>query len=146
MKNERNRWLKLPEDPAAPKVSDEHYEVGEPPVCFVIDEDAAHRHFLSLVLQGHGIETGLFARPTTLAAGLRRRRPDLVFLDVPALAGYAMEAIRILADGPYRGPIQLISGAGDAGLDAVRQLGERYMLRLLPPVTKPLDRGVVRRI
>ena len=146
MKNEFSRWLKLPEGPAAPKVSEEHYEVGEPPVCFVIDEDAAHRHFTSLVLQGHGIETGLFASPATLASGLRRRRPDLIFLDVPALCGYAMEAIRILSDGPYRGPIQLMSSAGEAGIDAVRQLGLRYGLILLPTVSKPLDRAVIKRV
>ena len=146
MINAANRWLKLPEEPAAPKVSDEHYEVGEPPVCFVIDEDTAHRHFMSLVLQGHGIETGLFPNPTTLASGLRRRRPDLVFLDVPALCGYAMEAIRILADTSYRGPIQLMSAADVAGIDAVRQLGERHGLRLLPPVSKPLERPVIKRV
>jgi len=148
MTHELNRWLKLPEEPAAPKVSDEHYEVGEPPVCFVIDEDTPHRHFMSLVLQGHGIETGLFPNPTTLASGLRRRRPDLVFVDVPALCGYAMEAIRILADSSYRGPIQLMSGGGGdgAGVDAVRQLGERHGLKLLPAVSKPLDRGVIKRV
>src|SRR5262245_38637742 len=146
MINEANRWLKLPEEPAAPKVSDEHYEVGEPPVCFVIDEDTAHRHFMSLVLQGHGIETGLFPSPTMLASGLRRRRPDLVFIDVPALCGYAMEAIRILADTSYRGPIQLMTGTDAAGIDAVRQLGERQGLRLLPAVSKPLDRAVIKRV
>ena len=140
------RWLKLPEEPAAPKVSDEHYEVGEPPVCFVIDDDTAHRHFMSLVLQGHGIETGLFANPTTLRSALMRRRPDLVFVDIPALCGYAMESLRILAESPYRGPIQLMSGGDASGLDAVRQLGERYGLRLLPAVSKPLDRAVIKRV
>src|SRR5262249_55617329 len=146
MINEANRWLKLPEEPDAPKVSDEHYEIGEPPVCFVIDEDTAHRHFMSLVLQSHGIETGLLPSPTTLRSDLMRRRPDLVFLDVPSLCRYAMEAIRLLSESPYRGPIQLMSGAGDAGMDAVRQLGERDGLRLLPAVSKPLDRAVIKRV
>jgi hypothetical protein len=36
---------------------------------------------------------------------------------------------------------------GDAsGLDAVWQLGERYGLRLLPAVSKPLDRAVIKRV
>jgi EAL domain-containing protein (putative c-di-GMP-specific phosphodiesterase class I) len=147
MMNELTRWLRPTDDkratsPAKPEPAVE----GRPPVCFIIDPDEPHRRFMSLVLEGHGIETGMFAGTAGLRDGLADRRPDLVFLDVPTIPTDAMEALRILVDGDYHGPLQFVSRRGDLGLDRIKQFGEHNALQMLTAVTKPLDRAVITRI
>src|SRR5215467_10023610 len=75
------------------------------PLCFVVDKEESHRHFVSLALQSYGIETALFAKPHALREGLSRRTPDLILLDVSPASSEAVEAIRALAERSYRGPV-----------------------------------------
>src|SRR5262245_58608276 len=110
MINEFSRWLRPSEDKrAGSPAASERPSAGRPPICFIVDPEEAHRRFMSLVLEGHGIETGVFANALSLREGLVRRTPDLVFLDVPIIPVHAMEAMRVLVDGSYRGPLQLVS-------------------------------------
>jgi EAL domain-containing protein (putative c-di-GMP-specific phosphodiesterase class I)/FixJ family two-component response regulator len=146
MINELSRWLRPEERKASPVVSERHYIDSAPPVCFVVDEEEKHRHFMSLVLQGHGIETGLFTTAPALKHGLARRRPDLVFLDVPVVPTNAMEAVRVLVAGDYHGPLQLMSERPEIAVESVRQLGARNELRMLMPVKKPVERAVIKRV
>jgi EAL domain-containing protein (putative c-di-GMP-specific phosphodiesterase class I) len=150
MRNELGRWLRSSDDREAPaetaETSEKHFIDDAPPVCFVFDEEEPHRHFMSLVLQGHGIETGLFATVPALRDGLARRKPDLIFLDVPAVQTTALDAVRALAEGSYHGPCQLMSERGDVGLDGIMALGERNSLRMLRAVKKPVERAVIRRV
>src|SRR2546423_10217817 len=80
---------------------------GRSPVCYIVDEESANRHFMSLVLQGYGIETGLFANGQALREGLSRKSPDLIFLDVPIEAATAIDAVHAIGERKYRGPLQL---------------------------------------
>jgi EAL domain-containing protein (putative c-di-GMP-specific phosphodiesterase class I) len=147
MMNELGRWLRSSDEREAPaETSEKHFLDDAPPVCFVVDEEEQHRHFMSLVLQGHGIETGLFASVLALRDGLARRKPDLVFLDVPAVQTSALDAVRTLAERSYHGPLQLMSERGDVGLEGIMALGERNSLRMLRAVKKPLERAVIRRV
>ena len=58
---------------------------GRPPICFVIDRDPAHRHFMSVVLQGHGIETTVFTSVAELGDAAAHAQPDLICLDVSSV-------------------------------------------------------------
>src|SRR5262249_54825168 len=134
MMNELSRWLRGGEPTGSPVVSERYYLDSAPPICFIVDEEEKHRHFMSLVLQGHGIETGLFTSASALREGLARRKPDLVFLDVPTMPTNAMESVRALVSRDYHGPLQLMSGNGDVGLEAIKHLSTRNDLKVLPVV------------
>jgi EAL domain-containing protein (putative c-di-GMP-specific phosphodiesterase class I) len=146
MINELSRWFRSSDERPAPPIVPECHYVDGAPVCFVVDDEESHRHFMSLVLQGHGIETRLFANAPALREGLTRAKPDLIFLDVPTIPTNAMEAVRVLMKASYRGPLQLMSNRGDVGLESIKQLGERNAMRILPAVKKPLDRAIIRRV
>src|SRR5262245_46561761 len=120
MINGLSRWLRPEERTASPVISERHYIDSAPPTCFVLDEEEKHRHFVSLVLQGHGIETSLFTSAPALKEGLARRKPDLVFLDVPVVPTNAMEVVRVLVAGDYHGPLQLMSECPEVAVDSVR--------------------------
>jgi EAL domain-containing protein (putative c-di-GMP-specific phosphodiesterase class I) len=123
-----------------------HYLDVRSPLCFVVDTEEAHRHYVSLALQSFGIETALFARAHALREGLSRRIPDLVLLDVLAVATDAIEAVRALAERSYRGPVQLMSSGPSAETTTVAQLGQRSALRMMDPLVKPIDRAVIRKV
>jgi len=127
--------------------TDQHYLDVRTPLCFVVDKEESHRHFVSLALQSYGVETALFAKPHSLREGLSRRTPDLVLLDVPTAPGAndAMDAVKALAERSYRGPVQLMSADG-ADSESVAQFGQRSALRVLPAIPKPMDRSVIRKV
>src|SRR5215475_7962103 len=107
--------------------TEQHYLDVRTPLCFVVDKEESHRHFVSLALQSYGIETALFAKPHSLREGLSRRTPDLVLLDVPPAPADAIDAVKALAERSYRGPVQLMSAGGpaDSDSDSVAHLGQR---------------------
>jgi EAL domain-containing protein (putative c-di-GMP-specific phosphodiesterase class I) len=156
MMNDFGRWLRWWEERAAPPLiserrgpdgaSERQYLDGALPVCFIIDDDDAHRHFMSLVLQGHGIETGVFANVTALRQGLARRKPDLVFLNVTPTVSDAIKAVRALVDHAFNGPLQLMSASPDADLEGVGRLGRTHGMNVLPAMNKPLDRALIKRV
>jgi EAL domain-containing protein (putative c-di-GMP-specific phosphodiesterase class I) len=147
MINEFSRWLRPAEDKGAGSPApSERPSTGRPPLCFIVDPDEAHRRFMSLVLEGHGIEIGAFGNAFTLREGLLRRTPDLVFLDIPTIPVHAMDVMRVLVDGSYRGPLQLVTSNGEFGIDAITRFAERNSLQLLPTVRKPIDRAVIKRV
>jgi EAL domain-containing protein (putative c-di-GMP-specific phosphodiesterase class I) len=123
-----------------------HYLDVRTPLCFVIDADTAQRHFISLALQSHGIETTLFAKAHGLREALARRTPDFVFLDVPRPLAEAADSLRALTECSYRGPVQLMSAEPFAGPDGMAALARQHGLNLLPPLQKPVDRSAVRKV
>jgi EAL domain-containing protein (putative c-di-GMP-specific phosphodiesterase class I) len=147
MINELSRWIRPTDEKGAgsPAKTDRPF-AGRPPICFIVDDEEAHRHFMSLVLEGHGIQTEAFANASELRVGLALRTPDLVFLDVPIISSLAMESLRALVDSTYRGPLQLVSSSGDIGLDSIKRFAERNTLQILPAVTKPVERAVISRV
>ena len=160
MINDFGRWLRWWEERAAPPLiserrcpdggpdgaSERQYLDGALPICFIIDDDDAHRHFMSLVLQGHGIETGVFANANALRHGLARRKPDLVFLNVTPITTNAIKSIRALVDHAFNGPLQLMSASGVADVESVARLGRTHGMTVPSLVTKPLDRALIKRV
>jgi EAL domain-containing protein (putative c-di-GMP-specific phosphodiesterase class I) len=128
-------------------VSNRHYLDVRAPLCFVVDKEESHRHFLSLALQSYGIETALFSKPHGLREGLSRRTPDLIFLDVSQAPTETVESVKALAERSYRGPVQLMSDGAEAAVaEQLGQLGQRSALRILPALPKPVDRAAIRKV
>ena len=126
---------------------DRYYLDVRAPLCFVVDGEESHRHFLSLALQSYGIETALFSKPHGLRDGLSRRMPDLIFLDVSQGATETAESVKALAERSYRGPVQLMNGGAEAAVvEQLGQLGQRSALRMLPALPKPVDRAAIRKV
>jgi EAL domain-containing protein (putative c-di-GMP-specific phosphodiesterase class I) len=133
------------EQVAAPAAGAEPYYLdSHTPTCFVVDKEEAHRHYISLALQTHGIETTLFPRATLLREGLSRRTPDLIFIDVSSSSNDAADSLRALAERSYRGLVQLMSADGTP--PGVSDACRSTSLRILPVVQKPVDRTVIKRI
>lgn len=109
------------------------------PLCFIVDEELSIRHFLSLVLQGQGIDTEEFRDYEAFRHALSHRTPDLVFVDVPLESSEAIASIVALGKHSYAGAVQLISNRGSAVLEHVRNIGEHHRLRMLPALKKPFD-------
>jgi EAL domain-containing protein (putative c-di-GMP-specific phosphodiesterase class I) len=112
-------------------------------LCFISDGDASIRRFLSLILQGSGIDTEEFADGRTLRAALERQTPDLVFLDVGTAANDVIAAIDVLGAANYRGQVQLTSNRGPAVLTQIKTIGEQQRLRMLPVLNKPFETSVI---
>lgn len=125
--NEASRDVAPPE--AEPRV----------PFCFVIDADDSVRRFLSLILHGAGLDTEEFAAGDSIAAALSKRAPNIVFLDIALEFGEAVKCLVELANGNYRGQVQLISGRGSAVLAHVKTIGEQRHLQMLPVLKKPIE-------
>src|SRR5262249_15909828 len=77
---------------------------SRPPTCFVVDRDSTHRHFMRLVLQGHGIETAGFPSASELGDAMARTHPDLICVDVAAVR--ASETVSLMASRGCRGTVQ----------------------------------------
>jgi len=116
------------------------------PLCFVIDTDASIRHFLSLILQGSGIDTEEFADGYTLRDALARRMPDVVFLDIGLEVADAAECIGTLGTSGYRGQVQLTSTRGLGVLAQVKSIGEQQHLHMLPVLSKPFETSVIMKV
>src|ERR1700729_1282260 len=116
---------------------------ARPQLCFVIDGDASIRQFLSLVLQGSGIDTEEFADSHALRAALAQRMPDIVFLDVRAETSEAAECLAALGAAGYRGPVQLTLSRGAKHLTQIQTIGKQQHLHLLPVLRKPFETSVI---
>ena len=140
------RWPNPAGDQAAvpAAVGEPYYVNSHTPNWFVVDREESHRHYMSLALQSHGIETTLFPRAHLLREGLSRRTPDLIFLDVSSSSADAIDSLRTLAERSYRGIVQLMSADGTP--EGVKSLCGSSSLRILPALQKPLARAVIKRI
>jgi EAL domain-containing protein (putative c-di-GMP-specific phosphodiesterase class I) len=116
------------------------------PLCFIVDEEPSICHFLSLVMQGSGIDTEEFNDCRVFRQALTRRTPDLVFLNIPLESGEAISSIVALGKRGYRGAVQLMSNRGAAVLEHVRNIGGQHSLKMLPVLKKPFESNTVVRI
>ena len=112
---------------------------GSAPLCFVVDEEASLRHFVSLVLHGTGIDTMEFADGAAMRAAAGERAPDLVFHNVSLDSADAIESVTALGTGNFRGAVQLMSSRGAAVLEHVKAVGTQRKLNMLPVLKKPFE-------
>ena len=126
-----------------PSVAAERSGTARTPLCFVVDSDASIRHFLSLVLQGSGIDTVEFADGHALRDALAQRMPDIIFLEVGLEAGDAGECVMALGGASFRGQVQLTSNRGLNVLTQVKAIGEQQHLQMLPVLSKPFETSAI---
>ncbi len=119
---------------------------GAAPLCYVVDEEASIRHFLSLVLHGSGIDTMEFPDGAGLRQALESRLPDLVFHNISLESADAIESVVTLGKHGFRGAVQLMSARGAAVLDHVKNIGTQHKLVMLPVLKKPFETDAIVKI
>ena len=116
------------------------------PLCFVVDEEASIRHFLSLVLHGVGIDTLEFPDGKALREAIGQRAPNLIFHNISLDAADALETMIALGQSGFRGSVQLMSSRGAAVLEHVKEVGTQHKLTMLPILKKPFETEVIVKI
>ena len=116
------------------------------PLAFIIDSEGSIRQFISLILQGNSIDTMEFADGASFRKARSARPPDLIFLNVNTEVQDATQSIEALGKAGFTGAVQLMSARGAAVLDTVRQVGEKFRLRMLPPLRKPFETSAIQEI
>jgi EAL domain-containing protein (putative c-di-GMP-specific phosphodiesterase class I)/CheY-like chemotaxis protein len=119
---------------------------GAAPLCYVVDEDASIRHFLSLVLHGSGVDATEFSDGAALRQALESRLPDLVFHNISLESADAVESMVTLGKRGFRGAVQLMSARGAAVLDHVKNIGIQHKLTMLPVLKKPFETDAIVKI
>jgi EAL domain-containing protein (putative c-di-GMP-specific phosphodiesterase class I)/CheY-like chemotaxis protein len=116
------------------------------PLCYVVEEEASIRHFLSLILHGSGIDTEEFADGAALRQALSKRKPDLIFINIALDSGDAIETVVTLGKQGFFGFVQLMSNRGSAVLEHVKSIGEQHKVNMLPVLKKPFDTTTIIKI
>ena len=119
---------------------------GRTPLCHVVDEDSSIRHFISLIMQGSGIDTQEFADGASFRKAIGSQKPDIVFINVPNDSDDAQKSMTVLSDSGYMGSVQLISTLPPQMIEAAKNAGLQLKLRLLPSMRKPFDSAAVHKI
>jgi CheY-like chemotaxis protein len=116
------------------------------PLCFVVDEEASIRHFLSLILHGGGIDTEEFSNGAAMCQAIGARKPDLVFLNIGVESSATIDILIALGKHGYFGFVQLMSGRGAAVLQHIKSVGEQHGLQMLPVLKKPFETSTIKTI
>lgn len=131
---------------AASDESQNQASADRTPLCFIIDEESSIRHFVSLILQGIGIDTMEFANGQEFRAARSPRAPDLIFLNINLDANDAILSLEALGKLGYAGAVQLMSSRGSAVLENLKHIGEQHKLRMLPVLKKPFETSAIQKI
>jgi EAL domain-containing protein (putative c-di-GMP-specific phosphodiesterase class I)/CheY-like chemotaxis protein len=116
------------------------------PLCFVVEEEPSIRHFLSLIMHGSGLDTEEFADGVGMRQAVAKRKPDLVFINIPIDSSDAIETVSELGRQGFFGFVQLMSNRGAAVLEHVKSIGEQHRMNMLPVLKKPFDTGAILKI
>jgi EAL domain-containing protein (putative c-di-GMP-specific phosphodiesterase class I)/CheY-like chemotaxis protein len=133
-------------DGVAPQDAKPAEFVQQPPLAIIVDAESSIRQFISLILQGHGIDTMEFPDGVSLRRARTPRAPQLIFLNVGLETQDAIQTIEALGKAGYGGMLQLMSGRGAAVLDTARNAGEQYRLKMLPALKKPFETAAIQQI
>jgi EAL domain-containing protein (putative c-di-GMP-specific phosphodiesterase class I) len=135
----------IDEPAAAPDVADAPAP-GVTPLCVVIDEQSSIRHFVSLIMQGSGVDTLEFPDSASFRTAVMSRPPDIIFLNVTLDAADVIQSITALGKRNYRGAVQLMSNRGSAVLENVKNIGEQQKLNMRPVLKKPFETAAIQKI
>ena len=130
----------------APAVEAPPLAPGGTPVCYVVDEEASIRHFISLVLHGSGVDTVEFADGASMRKAVETRPPALIFHNISLESADAIESVVALGKLKYRGAVQLMSARGAAVLEHVKGIGAQHKLQMLPVLKKPFETETIIKI
>jgi EAL domain-containing protein (putative c-di-GMP-specific phosphodiesterase class I)/FixJ family two-component response regulator len=116
------------------------------PLCFVVDEEPSICQFLSLALQGCGLDTYDFQDCDSFRQAMAHHSPDMVFLNVPLESGEVVAALAALGRRNFSGAVQLMSNRGAGVLEHVKNIGDQHGLTMLPALKKPFDSNTIIKI
>src|SRR3954464_1363877 len=115
-------------------------------LAFIIDEEGTIRQFVSLILQGSGVDTIEFVDGASFRDTPITRLPDTVFLNVNLEVQDAVSSIETLTRSGFTGSVQLMSSRGSAVLDTVKQAGEQMKLPMLPVLKQPFETSAIQKV
>jgi len=115
-------------------------------LAYIIDDESSIRQFISLILQGNGIDTIEFIDGPSFRESTGTPMPELVFLNVNLEAQDAVTSLEALNKSGFTGAVQLMSNRGSAVLETVRQAGEQMRIHMLPVLKKPFETSAVQKI
>ena len=133
-------------DPAETADAEAPPSASHTPLGLIVDPESSIRHFLTLILQGSGIDTMEFSDGGAFRRARVSRAPDMIFLDVNLEAHDAIRSLEGLAKANYKGAVQLMSKRGSAVLENVKLIGVHHKLNMLPVLKKPFDSSSVQKI
>ena len=115
-------------------------------LAFIIDEEGSIRQFVSLILQGSGVDTIEFVDGASFRSTPIARLPEMVFLNVNLEVQDAVASIETLTKAGFTGAVQLMSSRGSAVLDNVKQAGEQMKLPMLSVLKKPFETSAIQKV
>src|SRR3954463_13128018 len=115
-------------------------------LAFIIDEEGTIRQFVSLILQGSGVDTIEFVDGASFRDTPITRLPDTVFLNVNLEVQDAVSSIETLTRSGFTGSVQLMSSRGSAAPDTLKQAGEQMKLPMLPVLKKPFETSAIQKV
>ncbi len=116
------------------------------PLGLIVDEESSIRHFVSLILQGSGVDTMEFADGGAFRKAHTTRASDVVFINVDLEAQDAILSIESLGKSGYTGAVQLMSNRGSAVLENIKLVGAQHKLNMLPVLKKPFETSAIQKI
>ena len=114
------------------------------PMACVADASHATRTFLTDTLEGFGFATSECAQLTALNAALDAGPPDLVVIGSSAGGIEACEMMELLAARDYDGKVLVLGPRTSPMVGAVRALGAKLGLAMLPLLATPFTAGTLR--
>ncbi len=115
-------------------------------IIFIVEDEPAIQDLLAGALAQYNFQIEKYRNAKAALVGLKRTRPQLIFLDVSLEGSDAIEVMRGLGAAKYGGKVQLVSGKDPRTLRDIQLVGERHMLSMLPPLQKPFRIQAVRQI
>ncbi len=128
------------------EVIEQRRAAGQTPLCHVVDEDLSIRHFISLIMQGSGIDTQEFSDGKSFRKAIGSQKPDIVFINVPNDFEDAQKSMTVMSDAGCTGAVQLISTLPPQMIEGAKNAGLQLKLRMLPSLRKPFDSAAVHKI
>lgn len=116
------------------------------PLCFVVDEEPRIRHFLSLILQGAGVDAVEYPDELSFRVERLGRPGDMVFLNIGLDTKDVVKTLEGLGKARFAGAVQLMSNQGLVVLENLKKIGEQNKLRMLPVLKKPFDAAAIKKI
>jgi len=117
-----------------------HEATPNAPFVFVVDDEASICNFVAKTLNSLGVECEAFHTAKSALAGLARRSPSVILLDVALMQSDAIDVVHGLGDLRYDGVVHLMSGGNPSLVEAVQRIGARKRVVFGRPLHKPFRR------
>jgi EAL domain-containing protein (putative c-di-GMP-specific phosphodiesterase class I) len=120
---------------------------GRQVLCFVVDTDFVYLREFAKSLRSLGVDTAEFINSGRLGENVENLNPAVVFLNLNAADPCdCVRAIMALKECKFPGLVQLMGRCEPGLLESFRKIGGEAALKMLPPLAKPIDFSIIRKI